>query len=266
MTSNPTREPPLPFALLGVIDLLRGHAVHAIAGVRERYAPVQRAAGCEIPSGDACALARAYIDHLGITEIYVADLDAILNRTPQDAMIPDLAALGASLWLDAAIRSVEDARRAIERGAARVVVGLETLPSFAALSAICDAVGGHRVVFSLDLRAGEPLVAGGVAMEPAYLLAARAGDAGARAVIVLDLARVGTGTGLDLALIARVRDAAPGVTLFAGGGVSGWEDLVRLHDAGCDGALVATALHDGRIGVREIRAMRVRVRNSQLPT
>ena len=255
----------MTFHLVGVLDLLRGHAVHARAGVREHYAPVLRAAGSEIPSGDACALARAYVDHLGITEIYVADLDAILDRTPQDSEIRDLAALGAPLWLDAAIRSVEDARRAIELGAARVVVGLETLPSFGALSATCTAVGGHRVAFSLDLRAGEPLAANGVAREPAHLLAARAADAGATAVIVLDLARVGTGNGLDLELIARVRDAAPGIALFAGGGVSGWEDLVRLHDAGCDGALVATALHDGRIGAREILAARSLARKSHLP-
>jgi phosphoribosylformimino-5-aminoimidazole carboxamide ribotide isomerase len=243
--------------------------VHAIAGVRERYAPVLRAAGCEIPPGDAGALARAYTDRLGIAEIYVADLDAILKGEPQDARVHELASLGSPMWLDAAIRSVDEARRAIDGGTARVVVGLETLPSFGALSAICDAVGGHPVVFSLDLRAGEPLVANGVAMEPAHLLAARAADAGARAVIVIDLARVGTGTGLDFELIARVRSAAPEVTLFAGGGVSGWEDLVRLHDAGCDGALVATALHDGRIGAREIQAARALARatpNSQLPT
>jgi HisA/HisF family protein len=246
----------LTFHLLGVLDLLRGHAVHARAGVRERYAPVLRAAECEIPPGDACALARAYIDHLGITEIYVADLDAILDRTPQDTEIRDLAALGAPLWLDAAIRSVEDARRAIDLGANRVVVGLETLPSFGALSAICDAVGRHRVAFSLDLRAGEPLVANGVAMEPAHLLAARAADAGASAVIVLDLARVGMGTGLDLELIARVRQEAPGVALFAGGGVSGWDDLVRLHNAGCDGALVATALHEGSLTASDVSAAR----------
>jgi phosphoribosylformimino-5-aminoimidazole carboxamide ribotide isomerase len=85
-------------------------------------------------------------------------------------------------------------------------------------------------------------------------VAARAASAGAGAVIVIDLARVGTGTGLDLALIARVREAAPQVTLLAGGGVRGPEDLARLADSGCDGALVATALHDGRLGAAEVAA------------
>ena len=90
--------------------------------------------------------------------------------------------------------------------------------------------------------------------EPAHVVAARAADAGAGAVIVLDLARVGTGRGLDLALIARVREAAPGLTLLAGGGVRGLDDLARLTGCGCDGALVATALHDGRLGADEVAA------------
>src|SRR5438132_171602 len=93
--------------------------------------------------------------------------------------------------------------------------------------------------------------------------AARAAAAGAGAVIVTALARVGTGTGLDLGLIARVRAAAPRVTLLAGGGVRGLEDIVRLADAGCDGALVATALHDGRLSAAGVAAARAlgRVRN-----
>ena len=65
---------------------------------------------------------------------------------------------------------------------------------------------------------------------------------------------MGTGSGLDLALIARVRETTPGLTLVAGGGIGGLEDLVRLADSGCDGALVATALHDGRLGAAEVTA------------
>ena len=122
-------------------------------------------------------------------------------------------------------------------------------------------MGSDRVALSLDLRDGEPVVAAGAAAgiqhEPAHGLAARAGAAGVGSVIVIDLARVGEGTGLDLELIARVREAVPGLTLLAGGGVRGPEDLVRLAGAGCDGALVATALHEGRIGPADIAAARL---------
>jgi len=232
---------PLPFDLLGVVDLRGVCAVNVRAGQRDLYEPVRAVGGVAIELGDGRALARAYIERLGITELYVADLDAIVDRAPQDALVGDIAALGAPLWLDAGIMSADEARHA--------------------LASICQAVGGDRVAFSLDLRAGEPVVRKSIAPKPAHALAARAAGAGVGAVIVLDLARVGTTAGLDLELIARVREAAPGVTLLVGGGVRGWDDLVRLKNAGCNGALVATALLDGRLGAPEILAAR-----TQLPT
>lgn len=244
--------------IVGVVDLVAGRAVHARAGRRDAYQPVQSVAGTAIPPGDAIAVARAYVERLGLEELYVADLDAILEGVPQDALVRAIAAIGAPVWVDAGVASVGRARDALARGASHVIVGLETLASFDALRAICDAVGGGRVAFSLDLRGGEPIVAAGsaIALESAAQTAARAADAGAGAVLVIDLARVGTNRGIDLAVIARVRKAAPGLTLLAGGGVRGLDDLTTLADAGCDGALVATALHDGRIGLREIAAAR----------
>ena len=244
--------------VLGVLDLLAGRAVHARGGRRDSYEPVRTVAGVAI-DGDAVELARTYLRHLGLTEFYAADLDAIANRPPQDTLVASIAALGAPLWLDAGIASVAAARHALELAAAVVVVGLETMPSYDALAEICASAGGDRVAFSLDLRDGEPVVdseASAIRGEPPHVVAARAAAAGVGALIVIDLARVGMGTGIDLALIARVREAAPGLTLLAGGGVRGADDLARLADAGCDGALVATALHDGRLGAEDIAAAR----------
>jgi phosphoribosylformimino-5-aminoimidazole carboxamide ribotide isomerase len=235
---------------------------------------VRDVAGLPIEPGDALALAGTYVDRLGLRELYVADLDAILaassethqpdephgggglDRRRGDTLVAAVAALGAPLWLDAGVSSADRARHALDLGATRVVVGLETLPSYHALAEVCSAVGGDRVAFSLDLRAGDPVVAsGGIPPgEPAHVVAAHAADAGAGAMIVIDLARVGTGAGLDIGLIGRVRVAAPGLTLLAGGGIQGLEDLARLADSGCDGALVATALHNGRLGAADLAA------------
>jgi phosphoribosylformimino-5-aminoimidazole carboxamide ribotide isomerase len=245
----------LGMRVIGVLDLLAGRAVHARAGRRDSYQLVRAVAGLPIESGDALALARAYVDRLGVTELYAADLEAILGRASQDALVGAVAALGAPLWLDAGVSSTQRARHSLGLGAARVVVGLETLASYEALGEICAALDGGRVAFSLDLRDGEPVVvaSGDIPLrEPAHVVASRAANAGVGAVIVLDLARVGTGAGLDFALIARVRESTPGQMLLAGGGVRGYEDLARLADAGCDGALVATALHDGRLCAADV--------------
>jgi phosphoribosylformimino-5-aminoimidazole carboxamide ribotide isomerase len=146
---------------------------------------------------------------------------------------------------------------------ARVIVGLETLASLEELEVIAHAVGRRRVVFSLDLVNGAPVTRpdANVPASPAAIVRG-AVDAGAGAVIMLDLARVGTGSGVDLALVARLAAAlarhAPGVELLAGGGVRDYGDLARLADAGCAGALVATALHEGRLTRADLAALRTR--------
>jgi phosphoribosylformimino-5-aminoimidazole carboxamide ribotide isomerase len=204
--------------------------------------------------GDPVVLAGAYLTGFGLAELYVADLDGIVRGRPQESVVRALVALGAPVWLDAGVSSVEAAETAIELGAARVIVGLETLSSFDALGSICRAIGSDRVAFSLDLRAGvavtanAAMAAGG---SPA-VLAARAADAGARAITLIDLARVGSGQGIDVEMVERVRRATPGVILLAGGGIRTRHDIDRLEAAGCDGILLATALHDGSIGAADL--------------
>ncbi len=247
--------------VIGVLDLLGGCAVRARAGRRELYAPVETVAGTSIEAGNALALARAYLDRLELTELYVADLDAILGRGPQDSVVRPLAELGVPLWLDAGGSSVDSVRRGIDLGAASVVVGLETLPSFDALRNICDAVGGERIAFSLDLRNGKPIVASSASDVlrdggPVVRFAVKAARTGVASVIVLDLARVGMRRGLDFHLISTVRATLPGLTLVAGGGIRGLADVKRLATIGCDGVLAATALQDGRLRAAEIASAR----------
>ncbi len=62
--------------LVGVIDLIDGRAVHAIAGNRRRYCDV---AFC---GGDPLLLAEHYLA-LGLTRIYVADLNALAGKALQ---------------------------------------------------------------------------------------------------------------------------------------------------------------------------------------
>jgi phosphoribosylformimino-5-aminoimidazole carboxamide ribotide isomerase len=236
--------------IAGVIDLRRGQAVHARGGHRDRYEPVSRAAGVAI-DGDPLALVRAYVA-TGVCELYVADLDAIAGAPPQSANIARLAGAGVPIMLDAGVSSLDGARQA-GATAARVVVGLETLSSWDTLEDIANAIGPTRTVFSLDLRDGIPLgrVASGGAW-PVPAIAARAVAAGAGSVIVIDLARVGTSAGPDVERLLATREAIPGIALLAAGGVRNAKDLDRLAECGCDGALVATALHDGRLSSTDV--------------
>src|SRR5262249_61282863 len=96
----------------------------------------------------------------------------------------------------------------------------------------------QRIILSLDF-AGDRFLGPAEHPEPG-LWPAR--------VIVMTLARVGSGAGPDLTRLHQVRSQNPGRRIYAAGGVRDATDLRGLSAAGAAGVLVATALHDGRIG------------------
>jgi phosphoribosylformimino-5-aminoimidazole carboxamide ribotide isomerase len=228
--------------VVGVIDLKDGTAVHAVRGERERYRPVHSVVSGE--DGDPLSLARGY-KALGLEELYVADLDAITGSGDNRATVAALAR-EARVMVDAGVSEPEPVRALLDLGAHRVIVGTETLREPDALP--------DGVVLSVDLRDGrllspDPGLAGLTGLDAM----ARLHRPGLREAIVLDLARVGSGAGLDIELIAELHAAFPDVELLAGGGVRDIGDLRALERAGAAGALVATALHTGVIGRRELR-------------
>jgi HisA/HisF family protein len=222
-----------------VIDLKDGTAVHAVRGERERYRPV---------GSEPLALARAFRFELGLDELYVADLDAIAGGGENDVLIRALAR-EARVMVDAGVSEPEHARALLDLGVHRVVVGTETLADADALDRLLP-----EAVLSIDLRDGrtlspDPQLAG----LPALDAVARLQRTELHEVIVLDLARVGSGAGPDLASIAAIHAAFGDLELLAGGGVRDADDLRALGDAGAAGALVATALHSGVIEPRDLR-------------
>jgi phosphoribosylformimino-5-aminoimidazole carboxamide ribotide isomerase len=246
--------------LIPVLDLARGVAVLARAGDRAGYQPVRSVLAPGV-AGDPLALIQAYRDLLGARECYVADLDAIQGGDVQGDRLGELARAGApcSLAVDAGISDPSRARRILALGAGRVVVGLETLRAFDDLAAIVGE-RPERVVFSLDLRLGRPVLhranrAPAGEKPAAVTLAGRAVAAGAETLLLLDVGRVGTGLGVDLELLEKLRRRFPSARLLAGGGVGTRRDLDRICQTGCDGVLLATALHTGRVGAADVVAL-----------
>lgn len=234
--------------IIPVIDLRAGQAVQAIAGRRSEYRPVRSILSAK---AQPRALACAFAERLGLRELYLADLDAILGGEPDWGTYDQLLAAGSKLWIDAGIGELGQAEclAAFHPQITGIIAGLETLPDRAILAALVEAVGPERLVFSLDLRAGKPLTRSPKWQNiPPFEIAQAAIELGVRRMIVLDLARVGVNTGTGTADLCRVlRTLSPAVELIAGGGVRGRQDLQRLAAAGCQGALVASALHDGRL-------------------
>lgn len=237
--------------IIGVLDLMDGVAVRAVGGRRDEYRPVCSRL-CE--SGDPRRIAEAFRDRYGIDSLYVADLDAILERGSNVGIIAELSRAGFRLAVDAGLRHAADVERLIDLEIQTIVAGLETLVSPAVLDELIARVGRQRLAFSLDLAGGKPLTPASVSPQETWpadtplSLAQRAVESGVEHLIVLDLHAIGRSNGpATQSLCRELRTALPPVTLWTGGGVRTAIDVRRLGECGADGVLVASALHDATL-------------------
>jgi phosphoribosylformimino-5-aminoimidazole carboxamide ribotide isomerase len=242
------------FRVVPVIDLKGGRAVHAVGGLRDQYRPLRsvwQASPLPIP------LATALRDGLGLEALYLADLDAIEGGPPSLAIYRGLADLGLDLWIDAGLH---DARSAdclcdLKIPGLNYVIGLESVAGPDGLAGMVDRVGSDRTIFSLDLFDGRPRSSPGAdwMTEDPVVIAERAIAEGVRRLIILELTRVGTGRGLGTDhLLSRILAAHPEIEVSVGGGISGIREIEDLREAGASAVLVGSAIHDGRIGRREL--------------
>ena len=222
--------------IVPVIDIKGGIVVHARRGDRDNYAPLRS------PIVDGCepvAVARALCRLCRTRTLYVADLDALAGEAVNETALAALASV-AEPWVDAGATTSAGAEALRRAGVARNVVGTESLWPGAEVA--------PPVVLSVDLRDGrlvsrDPDLAG---RNPAAVVPL-AQALGVDELLVIDLARVGSGSGPPLHAVAELAAALPGTAIYAGGGVRDDGDLRALESAGAAGALVATALHEGRI-------------------
>lgn len=220
--------------LIPVIDIRRGDVLRAVAGDRAHYRPLATPlAKTSAPIDVVAGLLTLY----RFETIYVADLDAI--EGPGDNRADILRLLEAfpdlRLMVDAGPRFCD------WRGHRRVdaVMGSESLTDAETLPFAHD---DPHVLLSLDFR--DELFLG-----PEALLSSP--QLWPKQLIVMTLARVGADAGPDFARLAEIIARAGERSVYAAGGVRGADDLARLEALGAAGALVASALHDGRLGPAE---------------
>jgi phosphoribosylformimino-5-aminoimidazole carboxamide ribotide isomerase len=232
--------------IIPVLDLMHGQVVRGIAGQRHTYHAIQSPL---VASADPLMIARVFRNHFNFHELYLADLDAIAGKDPAIATFSALQAEGFKLIADAGLRTATGAAALLAAGVAGIVAGLETLRGLGVLAELVNEVGPQRLVFSLDLKNGQPLTTSFAWQDKDPIaIAAKAWRLGVRRLLVLDLARVGVGTGTGTEeLCAQLKEAYPNLELLAGGGIRGHDDLERLRQCGVDGVLVASALHDGTL-------------------
>jgi phosphoribosylformimino-5-aminoimidazole carboxamide ribotide isomerase len=220
--------------VIPVIDLMHGLVVHAKLGERAAYRPIETPLS---PTPDPVDVVAGLMRLASFRTLYVADLDAILERGDNFAVLDRLrrAFPDCELWIDNG--AADAARVAATRAFGAPVIGSESQRDLALLASERDAL------LSLDYRGDAFQGPPEVLLRP---------ELWPPRVIVMTLARIGGGAGPDFERFSTIRHVAGSRDLYAAGGVRDPADLDALQAAGAAGALVASALHDGRIASADL--------------
>ncbi|MGI8523141.1 MAG: bifunctional 1-(5-phosphoribosyl)-5-((5-phosphoribosylamino)methylideneamino)imidazole-4-carboxamide isomerase/phosphoribosylanthranilate isomerase PriA [Nocardioides sp.] len=229
--------------LLPAVDIAGGQAVQLVQGV----------AGSEKRFGDPVEAALRW-QRAGAEWIHLVDLDAAFGRGHNRELQAEIVGrLDIDVEMSGGIRDDESLSEAMAAGCRRVNIGTAALeqPEWCAAAI---AQWGDRVAVGLDVR-GRTLAARGWTRDGGdlYDVLARLDREGCARYVVTDVAKDGMLQGPNLDLLRDVC-AATSRPVVASGGITSLDDLralLGLVDGGVEGAIIGTALYEGRFDLAE---------------
>ncbi len=228
--------------VIPAIDLKGGRCVRLVQGDMAR---------ATVYADDPVAVARGF-EAAGAEWIHVVDLDGAIAGTPVNdgAIAAVCRGVRAKVEVGGGLRDLAILDRVLGLGAGRVVLGTAALEDPDFFAAACRRHPG-RILAGIDARKGKVAVAGWTkeSATDAAELAVEVQRAGAAAIVFTDIARDGTGEGVNAPAVDAIADAVD-IPVIASGGVASLDDLRRLRALArrnLEAVIVGRAIYTGAV-------------------
>jgi phosphoribosylformimino-5-aminoimidazole carboxamide ribotide isomerase len=233
------------FTPIPAVDIRGGRCVRLVQGdySREtRYAD------------DPAAMARHWAEQ-GAQRLHVVDLDGARDGVRANASViaEVLASVGVPVQVGGGVRSLETACALLDDGADRVVVGTRAAEDPEVLTEWVEALGPERLVVGVDARDGRVATHGWLNLTDIGVtdFCERLVVLGVRRVVYTDVGRDGLLGGPNVEMTRALSNI---LSVIGSGGVSRVEHLRALADAGAEGAIIGTALYEGKLSLTDALA------------
>jgi len=226
--------------LYPAIDMLDGNAVRLRQGRRDDVTIF----------GNPVDLAAKWREQ-GATYLHLVDLTAAFDgQTKHLPLIREvIRAFGGNVELGGGLRTMADIALRIEAGVTRCIIGTAAIEKPDLVKEACRAFPG-QIAVGLDAKDGFVATRGWV--ETSALTAAevalRMRDMGVSTLIYTDISRDGMMQGPNFAATQRLIDKTQ-MDIIGSGGVSSIDDLLKLQEIGCAGAILGRAMYEGAFTV-----------------
>jgi phosphoribosylformimino-5-aminoimidazole carboxamide ribotide isomerase len=225
------------------IDLRGGKCVRLLQGDYDKET---------VFGDDPVAMAERFVA-AGARRLHIVDLDGAKDGRPTqaDLVARIVAGAGVPCQLGGGVRTLETARRYLDAGVARVVVGSIAIEQPDLLVALAEAFP-DRIVLGLDARDGHVAVRGWIETSDltALEVARRHAALPLAAIVYTDIATDGMLSGPNLPALEEMA-AAVALPVVASGGVADADDIAKVATTGCAGCIVGRALYEGTVTIAE---------------
>ena len=225
--------------IIPVLDLKNGTAVSGKSGNRETYKPLKTVFH---DSSSPLKIAMS-LNHAGASRIYIADLNSIEGKGSNFEIVKNINE-HISVMLDCGASNIEEVGKALE-AADKVIVATETLKNIEDLNHIFNSFPKDKLIISIDVKNGK--------LFSKYLklsleeLITKIKEITPPEVILLDITKVGSESGVNTELIDKINEIQELVII--GGGMTE-KDILQLKNRGINKFLVGSALHNGKLNTK----------------
>ncbi|MBN1863674.1 MAG: 1-(5-phosphoribosyl)-5-[(5-phosphoribosylamino)methylideneamino]imidazole-4-carboxamide isomerase [Victivallales bacterium] len=194
----------------------------------------------------------------GAEFIHLVDLDGAREGEPKnlDVVASIAAAVSVPCELGGGIRSTETARRVLECGIARVILGTLACLDPETVRKMLEQFGPEKIIIGIDAKNGTAAISGWLKDSgmDSFKLAAEFADAGIKRIIYTDIATDGMLTGPNIEAQATLCDKVPRCNVIASGGVSSPSDitkLAKLNKHNLEAVIVGKALYERKASLQD---------------
>lgn len=191
----------------------------------------------------------------GIQYLHLVDLDGAKSKHIVNYKVLEIIAKNTSLKIDfgGGIKSDEDVKIAFENGASQITGGSIAVQNPNTFLDWLQKYGSEKIILGADANNRKIATQGWLESSEKDVVEfiAEYEQKGISYVVCTDIAKDGMLQGTSNELYQEVLQKT-NVKLIASGGVSSLEDLIKLKEIGCEGAIVGKAIYEGRIKIDEL--------------
>ena len=234
--------------IIPAIDIIGGKCVRLTKGDYSTQ---------KIYSENPLDMAKIFED-AGIQYLHVVDLDGAKAKQIVNYKILEVLASQTNLNVDfgGGIKSENDIKTAFECGANQITGGSIAVQNQTLFQEWISQYGSDKIILGADAKDRKIATHGWLETSELDVIdfIQEYKTKGIEYVICTDIAKDGMLQGTSNELYAEIL-AASDVKLIASGGVSSIDDLIKVKELGCEGAILGKAIYEGRIDLKDLRLL-----------